>query len=66
MDYLDDMDPTGECEYEIFNNSLKKKQLLLTKQEMYVVQQYFALCDSSVCSIHESNLYNYNINILIL
>ena len=42
-----------------------KKQLLLAKQEIYVVQQYFALCDSSVCSIYESNLYNYNINILI-
>ena len=44
MDYLDDMDPTGECEYEIFNNSLKKKQLLLAKQDMYVVQQYFLHC----------------------
>ena len=44
---------------------VKKKQLFLAKQEMYVVQQYLALCDSSVCSIYESNLYNYNINILI-
>ena len=41
------------------------KLLFLAKQEIYVVQQYFALCDSSVCSIYESNLYNYNINILI-
>ena len=44
---------------------LKKKQVFLAIQEMYAVQQYFALCDSSVCSIYESNLYNYNINILI-
>ena len=46
---------------DIFN----KKQLFLAKQEMYVVQQYFALCDSSACCIYESSLYNYNINILI-
>ena len=44
---------------------LKEKQLFLAKQEMYVVQQYFALRDSSVCSVYQSSLYNYNINILI-
>ena len=30
---------------------------LLVKQEMYVVQHYFALCFSSVCTIYESTLY---------